>query len=359
MVKLLAQNAISAALTLLITIIKQQAVLIQRNKLKPNAFAVDAAKPSIAFYNEAIASRHKDYVLQHREKEAQALAKRAARRAERNAETAYIFGRNGCKREGKSGKKGDEGFNWVTHNSRATGQELSRLEHLMAMLEAEQVKETKREIAFYERSLPPRQQEYVRRKVARSRANAADTIMETLVDYGLVSIVTYANYLKSIPKQPCLVKLNGKLRKVPTHLPKKRCSGKSSRPSGTSSGHYQGRNPVGAKANTKPRKQLQLDEESGVFELRRRSKESTAKRSPSIGTTVQTAEQSSSSLPLEADSMGGWGTRISYEGERIVEQQKTKLAGFEQDACPVYKMDYTTAQYSFILHRPMAKRIGQ
>ena len=358
-VKLLSQNAIASALSVLVTIVKQETLLIERSKLDPRPFEVSADKPTTSFCNDAIESSHKEYVLRHRAQLAHASERKSARRAELHAESAYVFGRNALQRSGYGATKfgfnakpkvgarrrrGAESFNWVRHNARATRHKLERLEHLLALLEAEQVKEAKREVAFYDLRMAKRQQKYVRRKVARSRAKAADMIMQTLVDYGFISIVDYANYLKAIPKQHQALKLSHTVVQTrEADRPSRR------RPALTNDKRQR---PV------IPTKAAEQGCELSV--LCRRYQESSSTRAQPVSPTVASPAQGRF---VEEDPswnvMGGWGERISHEAERIIDKQKVKLANFQRDKCPVYGVNPSVVQYSHLLNRPIPKHIPQ
>ena len=92
---------------------------------------------------------------------------------------------------------------WVKQQTKSSEQEISRFEHLLAILEKEQKAEITREIRVIGESKDKdlKARRYRISKVMEERADAADRIMRILQDYDLVSGADMATYLQKTLKQ--------------------------------------------------------------------------------------------------------------------------------------------------------------
>jgi len=83
---------------------------------------------------------------------------------------------------------------WVEKSRINNDHQIRRLRHLLALIETEQHEELAREKQVHRIAADPRQHSYDLVEIAKKRVRAADTIMDLLYDYNLISLAKLAEY---------------------------------------------------------------------------------------------------------------------------------------------------------------------
>jgi len=253
-------------------------------------------------------------------------------------------------------KQAAEKLDWVKQGNKVSNMSLQRLEHLLHMVQEEQQKELQREIQLQNFKCDPHEFRQVEFRIFRDRSEFGDSMMDLLHAYRLVSGKEMAEYLGS-----CNNKCEEQLSALPTVSTMPPISTRAS----TSCSHTR---PRAVSKSSATRNVLEKFK-GGDFQkrslgaLQRRQLESVQVSSPSLNESRPHSHQVRSRSDIKAKQnknihWGGWGNRISYQAEKILDGAGTNASRAPRSfkgakhllGQRVDKMEANSV-YSFILNR--------